>query len=101
MHSARNVLAVISELIDDGKIAFSFLRNPTTETIKAGWSEPKPISDERAKQSLGIPIRISYLTHKHKRNSHQAQKITRARARKIQRSTERESALMAAVAAVR
>lgn len=78
------------------KLRFRSFLTPQQKPSKQAGASQNPISDERAKQSLGIPIRNSYSTHKHKRNPHQAQKITRARARKIQRSTERESALMAA-----
>lgn len=80
---------MIRELIDDSKIAFSFILTPQQKPSKLGWSEQKPGNAIWARDPEFI------FDTQTQTQSTNGKKITRARARKIQRSTERESALMA------
>lgn len=82
---------MISELIDDSKIAFSFFLTQQQKPSKqAGVSE----NQSKSKAIWARDPEIIFDTQTQMQPT--GKKISRARARKIQRSTERESALMAA-----
>lgn len=83
---------MISEIIDDGKNAFSFFLTPQQKPSKQAGA------DKNLYKSTAIwRTDPEFIFDAQTLTQSTGKKITRARARKIQRSTERESALMAAV----